>query len=243
MVRREFRIKIQTEILCWIIDFIWRSRTLISSTLTAAGWLEVPRWVKWLTLVASNRWKSRHERCVVLEARRRSPNKRFWGKSIALVCSGQFNIVFDIFLMLMTKMNCVVFGVCSCVIQTCVICVYREEKLGHKTIPKKWICPNQNGKQKFFFDRNKNTGLYEHEHESKKQKRKKVIKTKIKNQIKTVNEREIWVSQSVSWQNSKLLHFVAEGIKVKLKLLTTQFSCCSLLLHELDIELPQEFSN
>lgn len=52
--------------------------------------------MKRLALVSSDGWKSRHERCVVLKARRRSPNKRLRSKSIALVQIYIFRVNFHV---------------------------------------------------------------------------------------------------------------------------------------------------
>lgn len=62
-----------TEILSRIIDFVHCPWT-ITTTLTATRRFEIARRMQWLTFVTSNRWKSRHKWCVVLEARWRSPN-------------------------------------------------------------------------------------------------------------------------------------------------------------------------
>lgn len=71
-----------TEIFSWIIDLVWTWLVVVASTLTATarGRLEVVAsgWVQWLTLVSSDGRQSGDERCVVLEARWGSPNKRFW---------------------------------------------------------------------------------------------------------------------------------------------------------------------
>lgn len=98
---RIFFVDIQTKIFRWIINFVRWSRTLVAASTLASLWLKVTRWMKRLTLVSSNGWKSCHERCVVLEARWRSPNKRFWGKSIALVPRQIY--IFLCVLMLMTQ--------------------------------------------------------------------------------------------------------------------------------------------
>lgn len=96
LMREKFQldlvVKTQTKILWWIIYIVRLSRALISSpTLIPTCGFEIPWRVQRLTLVSADSGQTSHERRVVFEARRRSPNKRFWGKPIALVFSRIFH--------------------------------------------------------------------------------------------------------------------------------------------------------